>query len=682
MIPINQLAIEIGQFEAIEIAYPEQLTETAEGIQHGLPVLVECDKGLVAYFYRGIRDRLRNAKIQCVYIDGRAEPAPGQMPMGIVPTMIQQIREAVRTATEARVLVLPHLDLLVTSQGGLTTEAKEATTMLYENPNILWIGFKDNSLALPEVISNLFPKKVTIFGVNRERLRYLITQKEARKLGQTFNPYQLYSYVSGVNAVRLRKILASLHGEDLPADTRTVYAQIRKMTCPANMEMPNVSLEGDIGGYPAVKNLIQSEILDLIRAKSNLDDVEQIKDIEKIIPRGIIFHGPPGTGKSFFAKAMATEMGATLTVVSGPELKSKWVGESEERIRQLFAQARESAPSIIVFDEIDSIAPQRGTYHGSGVEHSMVNQLLTELDGFRSNEMVFVVATTNFVESIDSALLRPGRLEFHIEIPYPDEEDRREILAAQGRSMKLNFSPDALSYAVKQTGKMTSRGTLHSGDDLKALCRGISRFRLRNGLTGLVQIPDVKGAMEAHTVITPLTSDEELVVATHEAGHALVALSMKHGPKIDKISIQTEFSGALGYVAHKKGGLIHTQESLKARLASLMGGRAAEIACFGLQGVSLGCGQDLAQATAIARDMVTKYGMGRQLVVFDEKAASADARHIADRDTEHLCSEAGLEAEKILTVNKAELVRLRDLLLKHKELSIEDLNAHGFHHVQ
>ena len=154
----------------------------------------------------------------------------------------------------------------------------------------------------------------------------------------------------------------------------------------------------------------------------------------------MIFWGPPGTGKTLFAKAMAAAIGAAITVVSGPELKSKWVGESEENLRQIFHRARQSAPSIIVFDELDSFASARGTYTGSGVEHSMVNQLLTEMDGFHKEEMVFVVGTTNFVEILDPALLRPGRFEFHLHIPYPDADDRREIiLKIYDRKMRLKM---------------------------------------------------------------------------------------------------------------------------------------------------------------------------------------------------------------------------------------------------
>src|SRR5919206_396892 len=211
----------------------------------------------------------------------------------------------------------------------------------------------------------------------------------------------------------------------------------------------------------------------LLRRKEALTNEEQIKAMEELIPKGMIFWGPPGTGKTLFAKAIAAEIGAAITVVSGPELKSKWVGESEENLRQIFHKARQSAPAIIVFDELDSFATARGTYTGSGVEHSMVNQLLTEMDGFHKDELVFVVGTTNFVESLDPALLRPGRFEFHLHIPYPEADDRRAILRIYDRKMRLQMTDDAVEYAVRRTNDFVvgaAGGTRYSGDHLNALC--------------------------------------------------------------------------------------------------------------------------------------------------------------------------------------------------------------------
>ena len=207
----------------------------------------------------------------------------------------------------------------------------------------------------------------------------------------------------------------------------------------------------------------------------------------------MIFWGPPGTGKTLFAKAMAAEHRRRRhhRLRPGAEDRSG-SARAEENLRQIFHKARQSAPAIIVFDELDSFATARGTYTGTGVEHSMVNQLLTEMDGFHKEELVFVVGTTNFVESLDPALLRPGRFEFHLHIPYPDDDDRRAILEIYDKKMRLKFTDEALEYAVRRTGDsyMTPTGTPFSGDHLNALCRSVARLRLREDITGETDAED------------------------------------------------------------------------------------------------------------------------------------------------------------------------------------------------
>src|SRR5262245_11145318 len=483
LIPESDLPQELTAEQAVEAAYAAELAEAASRLQRGLPVLIECDKDLSPYLYANLRNRLKQSGLQCLYLDGRPkQQTPDAMACGFMGTMLAQLRDAVRGAVERRVLVLPHLDLLTTSQGGLTAEAREVIPLLYENPELVWLGFKDPTFPLPRVIENLFPHRISLVGLARPRLRHLVTQKEARKFGRQFNPWALYKHVSGMNAVRLRKLLATLEGEDYPADPHRAYRQIRQVTMSGQLEIPQVDLEGDIGGYAKVKKRLRAEILDVLAFKEGITEAEDITRLEELIPRGMIFWGPPGTGKTLFAKAMATAIGAALTVVSGPELKSKWVGESEENLRQIFHRARQSAPAIIVFDELDSFAAARGTYEGSGVEHSMVNQLLTEMDGFHREELVFVVGTTNFVEALDPALMRPGRFEFHLCIPYPDMEDRRDILQIYDRAMRLCMTDEALAYAVRRTGEFVegaAMGTRYSGDHLNALCRAIARIRLR-----------------------------------------------------------------------------------------------------------------------------------------------------------------------------------------------------------
>ena len=481
--PEAELPSSLDLQQAVEAAYATEIADISGNILRGLPSLVECDKELAPFLFMSVRTRLRDRNVKCIYLDGRPRESEGQgagtAPMGLIGTMISQLREAVRGTVEKRVVVLPHLDLLTTNQGGLTGESREVIPLLYENPDLVWLAFKDPSFPLPKVIENLFPHRLSILGLNRTTLKKIVTQREARKFARTFNPWQLYKYVSGLNAVRLRKLLSTLEGEDYPADPKKAYLQLRRATLSGALEIPDVDLDRDIGGYAKTKKQLRQEILDVLARRDASTNPDDIARLEELIPRGMIFWGPPGTGKTYFAKAIATAIGAAITIVSGPELKSKWVGESEENLRMVFHRARQSAPSIIVFDELDSFATRRGSYSGSGVEHSMVNQLLTEMDGFHKEELVFVVGTTNFVESLDPALLRPGRFEFHLHIPYPDDTDRREILKIYDKKMKLDFTAEAVDYAVRRTGDnfMTNTGTAFSGDHLNALCRSVARVR-------------------------------------------------------------------------------------------------------------------------------------------------------------------------------------------------------------
>ena len=279
---------------------------------------MECDKDLAPYLYVNLRARLRHANLRCLYLDGRVPPEQ-QTPMdaGLIGTMIQQLRDAVRGAVERRVVVLPHLDLLTTSQGGLTAEAREVIPLLYENPELVWLGFKDPSFPVPRVIENLFPHRLSLLGLSRTRLRQLVTQKESRKFGQQFNPWALYKHVSGVNAVRLRKLLSTLEGEDYPANAGQVFRQLRQSTLGGTLEVPDIDLTHDIGGYAKVKKRLRSEILDVLSYKDELTDAGEITALEELVPKGMIFWGPPGTGKTLFAKGMAAALGAAITIVSG-----------------------------------------------------------------------------------------------------------------------------------------------------------------------------------------------------------------------------------------------------------------------------------------------------------------------------------------------------------------------------
>lgn len=685
-IPEEKLPAELSAFAAVEAAYPAEIARIVDSLRRGLPVLVEAEKELTPYLYKCVRDRLKKETPprQFLYLDGRPisdmpQPQPG---MGLVATILFYLREAVRGAVAERILVLPHLDLLTTSVGGLTSEAREVIPLLYENPELCFMGFKDPSFPLPKVIENLFPRRESLLGVPRDRLGALVTQRESRKLSsdRTLKPYQLYKSVSGVNAVRMRRLLSTLTGEDYPTDTRPAYAQLRQATLVGQLTLPDVDLQRDIGGYAKVKDRLNKEILDVLALKDASDDENSMKRIEGLIPRGMIFWGPPGTGKTLFAKAMATALGAAVTIVSGPELKSKWVGESEENLRQVFMRARQAAPAIIVFDELDSFATARGTYQGSGVEHSMVNQLLTEMDGFRKDELVFVVGTTNFVESLDPALLRPGRFEFHLHIPFPTGEDRREILKIYDQKLGLELSPRALEYAVKRTADLVEgQATRYSGDHLQALCRALARARLREKRVGPLEIDDVEKALSSWAERPSLTPKEEKVVATHESGHAVAALFCPHSPPIDRISIRGDLAGALGFVSYSDPAhrYVVTRGQLLDQICTLYGGREAELLFF--DDLSIGSAADIERATDIARALVEQFGMGgegigaRRVEQSEHDPLSENMKASMERAVSAILEEQRERAHRILEENKALVTTLTTLLLEKKVLDKEAL---------
>ncbi|MCU0695394.1 MAG: AAA family ATPase [Myxococcaceae bacterium] len=684
LVPEDQLPVELTPFAAVEAAYPAEITRVTDALRSGLPVLVEGEKELTPYLYKAVRDRLKKEGRSFLYLDGRPIPElPALQPgMGLVATIVFYLREAVRGAVNERVLVLPHLDLLTTSVGGLTSEAREVIPLLYENPELVFLGFKDPSFPLPKVIENLFPRREHLLGVPRERLRHLVTQRESRKLSnaRALKGYQLYKHVSGVNAVRLRRLLSTLSGEDYPSDPKPAERQLRQATLVGQLTLPDVDLEKDIGGYAKVKERLQKEILDVLALKDAAADEAQMKAVEGLIPRGMIFWGPPGTGKTLFAKAMATSLGAAVTVVSGPELKSKWVGESEENLRQVFTRARQAAPSIIVFDELDSFATARGTYQGSGVEHSMVNQLLTEMDGFRKDELVFVVGTTNFVESLDPALLRPGRFEFHLHIPFPNAEDRRAIIRIYDQKLGLQLSDRGLEWLVKKTGDFVEgTNSRHSGDHIQAICRALARMRLREKKTGPTELDDIERTLSSYNERPNLTPREERVIATHEAGHAVAALFTPNSPAIERISIRSDLVGALGFVSYSEPAsrYVVTRGQLLDQICTLFGGREAEL--LFLEDLSIGSAADLDRATAIARALVEEFGMGGEAVGVrrfetDEREPISDKALAAmEESVKQILEEQRQRARTILDENRGLVQTLRDLVLEKKVLDKEAL---------
>lgn len=622
LVPIATLPVDITPDEAVEETYRDDLDWIEQKLRSGLSVLVDCDKQLTLYLYRSLRRRLRRDPAKrCVLIAGQSS-ITGDGPATLIQAILSELREQIYSGPQGQILVLPHLDVLTTTtRSGLNAEAREAIAMVFENPNLVLLGFRDPLFEIPSVLMNVFAVRREVIGIPRDALPRIITQREARKLGDdTFNPYALYKYVSGVNAVRVRQLMTQVaHRVDYdaanPNTVDDIYRDIRQMTVISDLELPSVSLKDDIGGYDEVKTKIEEEILTLLRFKGSSTNDEEVRRIEEIIPKGMIFLGPPGTGKTFFAKAIATALDATVQIVSGPELKSKWVGESEENLRRVFAQARRSAPSIIVFDEIDSFATARGTYTGSGVEHSMVNQMLTEMDGFRREELVFVVGTTNFAESIDPALLRPGRFELLIDIPYPGRDDRRAIVKIYRDKFNLSLSDEMVDVIVDKTGGFVDemRGVRFSGDHLYAICRSLKREEIRQGRLEVTEADINKAINSRRKGPVQFSKQEERTIAIHEAGHAILAHFLPYASAVEKITIATGDADTLGYVmrAVKENKYITTRNELLDDICVLLGGRVAEQLVIG--DISMGAYDDLQKATVLSRVMIEELGMGETL---------------------------------------------------------------------
>jgi cell division protease FtsH len=672
--------------DAVESACTQDIAFIEERLRRGISTLVECDKDLSLYLYLAVRQRLRRTKDapKLVVIDGR--PAPDTPSRGNLPRMLEQLTEAIRGSVDRTLIVLLHLDVLTTTHTGLTLEARESIPLLYENPEAVLLGFRDPSFEIPKVIRGVFGARREITGIPREALNQLITQREARAMHATeFDPYGLYKYVSGLNPVRCRRTLADLATRREATAGRPmhqeVYQDIRRQTVTDDIELPNVDLDADIGGYHEVKTRLRDELIDLVRRKEQLSGDGDIQALESLLPRGVIFHGPPGTGKTYFAKAIATALNATVFVVSGPELKSKWVGESEENLRRIFRQARQSAPSVIVFDEIDAFAHQRGTYMGSGVEHSMVNQLLTEMDGFRKNEMIFVVGTTNYLESLDGALLRPGRFEFMIEIPAPSPDDRKAIVQIYDKRFGLHLSEALINHLVRRTEGMADRekSIPFSGDHLYAVCRALKRQQLRTG-TETFTVDDIDKALQRKTRRSVvLSNEEERVIAIHEAGHALVAMLLPKATPPERICIAQDQEGALGYVlrAARTRPYITTEDEMRADICVAFGGQAAERMTLGE--ISVGAWSDLQSANAIARAMVEQYGMSEAMgprVLLEDESRREDRggvmgearRSRADTEIDKILRDEMLRCDNLLKENRDLHRALYELLLEHKVL--------------
>ena len=432
----------------------------------------------------------------------------------------------------------------------------------------------------------------------------------------------------------------------------------------------------DVAGEDEAKESL-SEVVDY------LHDPGKYRAIGAAMPKGILLVGPPGTGKTMLAKAVAGEANVPFFSMSGSEFVEMFVGMGASKVRDLFKQAKEKAPCIVFIDEIDAIGQKRnsGAYGGNDEREQTLNQLLTEMDGFEENTGVIILAATNRPESLDPALTRPGRFDRRVPVELPDLAGREAILRVHAKKIRLDGQVDF--------GRVARMASGASGAELANIVNEAALRAVRGGRASVTQA-DLEESIEV--VIAGyqkknaiLTDREKQIVAYHEVGHALVAAKQTNSAPVQKITIVPRTSGALGYTMQVEEGnhYLVSQEELENKIATLTGGRAAEELVF--RSASTGASNDIEQATKLARGMITRYGMSADfdMVALEtvtnqylggdaSLACSADTQTEIDRQVVALVKKQHAKAARILTENREKLDEIARYLYEKETITGEE----------
>ena len=413
-----------------------------------------------------------------------------------------------------------------------------------------------------------------------------------------------------------------------------------------------------------------------------LHDPSKYKDIGATMPKGILLVGPPGTGKTMLAKAVAGEANVPFFSISGSEFVEMFVGMGASKVRDLFKQAKEKAPCIVFIDKIDAIGKKRDNRIGGNDEREQtLNQLLTEMDGFEDNTGVIILSATNRPESLDPALTRPGRFDRRIPVELPDLKGREEILKVHAKKIKVAEDIDWNKIARMASGASGAElANIVNEAALRAVRDG-RRYATQAELEESIEVV-IAGYQKKNAI---LTDQEKRVVAYHEIGHALVAAKQNNSAPVQKITIVPRTSGALGYTMQVEEGnhYLVSKEELENKIATLTGGRAAEDLVF--HSISTGAANDIEQATKLARAMITRYGMSENFgmvaleTVTDQYlggdtslACSAETQAEIDRKVVALIKAQYEKAAKILAENQQKLDELASYLYEKETISGEE----------
>ena len=432
----------------------------------------------------------------------------------------------------------------------------------------------------------------------------------------------------------------------------------------------------DVAGEDEAKENLQEIV-------NYLHDPKQYEEIGASMPKGILLVGPPGTGKTMLAKAVAGESNVPFFSISGSEFVEMFVGMGASKVRDLFKQAKEKAPCIVFIDEIDAIGQKRnsGSIGGNDEREQTLNQLLTEMDGFEGNTGVIILAATNRPDSLDPALTRPGRFDRRVPVELPDLKGREEILKVHAKKVKIAPGVDFNTVARMASGA--------SGAELANIVNEAALRAVRAGRKSVTE-SDLEESIEVviagyQKKNSILTDKEKCIVAYHEIGHALVAAKQSNSAPVQKITIIPRTSGALGYTMQVDEGnhYLMNREELENKIATLTGGRAAEEVVF--RSITTGASNDIEQATKLARAMITRYGMSSDfdMVALEtvnnqylggdtSLACSAQTQREIDQKVVELVKAQHEKAVQILTDNRAKLDELAQYLYQKETITGEE----------
>ena len=432
----------------------------------------------------------------------------------------------------------------------------------------------------------------------------------------------------------------------------------------------------DVAGEDEAKENLQEIV-------NYLHDPKQYEEIGASMPKGILLVGPPGTGKTMLAKAVAGESNVPFFSISGSEFVEMFVGMGASKVRDLFKQAKEKAPCIVFIDEIDAIGQKRnsGNLGGNDEREQTLNQLLTEMDGFEGNTGVIILAATNRPESLDPALTRPGRFDRRVPVELPDLLGREAILKVHAKKIKIAEDVDFNKIARMASGASGAElANIVNEAALRAVRDG-RRFATQADLEESIEIV-IAGYQKKNAI---MTDHEKHIVAYHEIGHALVAAKQTNSAPVQKITIVPRTSGALGYTMQVEEGnhYLMSQEEMENKIATLTGGRAAEETVFGT--ITTGASNDIEQATKLARAMITRYGMSSDfdMVALEtvtnqylggdtSLACSAQTQREIDQKVVELVKAQHEKAVKILTDNRTKLDELAQYLYQKETITGEE----------